>query len=346
MSIQTKELDPHLLEAAFYEKAFQFSYSSMNKVLTSPGIFYREYVLKDREIQYGKHLLEGIIIHYLVLENKGFDDKFLVLSDNLPSDTNRAVADYCFEMYKQKDDTTLILSDFRDEILEHLVEINKHQSLKDTKDGLGDDKRIAKIADQRTLDYFEFLKKKEGRTIIDSALLDKCTRRADIVKANTQMRELLGLDLVSDGRTYGVYNELDLDIKAVEGEHFGYKGIIDNLVVDVQNKTIRINDFKTTGKSLTNFEEAVEYWNYWLQAAMYVKLVKSFLSAVIDEHWTIEFRFIVFDKYDQLYAFPVTAETLQAWVEKMKVVEKEAEYHYVSKDFTLPYEYAQGEVKL
>jgi hypothetical protein len=346
MSIKTRELDPNLLEAAFYDKPFKFSYSSMNKVLTSPGIFYKEYVLKEREIQYGKHLLEGTVIHYLVLENQGFDDKFLVLSDNLPSDTNRLVADYCFEIYKEKDDDTLVLTDFVTEILDKLLEINKHQSLKDTKDGLGDDKRIAKIADQRTLDYFEFLKKKAGRIIIDSALLDKCTRRADIVKANTQMRDLLGLDLESDGRTYGVYNELDIDIDAKEGESFGYKGILDNMVVDVRNKTIRINDFKTTGKSLTDFSEAVEYWNYWLQAAMYVKLVRSFLSSVIQKDWTIEFRFIVFDKYDQLYAFQVTDETLNSWVEKMKVAEKEAEYHYVSKDFTLPYEYAQGDVKL
>lgn len=346
MSIKTREIDPHLCEAAFYEKPFKFSYSSMNKVLTSPGIFYREYILKDREKQYGKHLLEGTVIHYLVLENEGFDDKFLVLSDNLPSDTNRIVADYCFEMYAERDDDTLILTDFTPEILEKLLDINKHQSLKDTKDGLGDDKRIAKIADQKTLDYFEFLKKQAGRTIIDSALLDKCTRRADVVKENLQMRALLGLDLVSDGKTYGVYNELALDIEAAEGEHFGYKGILDNLVIDVAKKQVRINDFKTTGKDLKNFSEAVEFWNYWLQAAMYTKLVRNFLGKVITDEWTIEFRFIVFDKYDQLYAFPVTDETMSEWVAKMKVVEKEAAYHYVSKDFTLPYEYARGLVKL
>ena len=43
----SRELDPNLLEAAFYDKPFKFSYSSMNKVLTSPGIFYKEYVLKN-----------------------------------------------------------------------------------------------------------------------------------------------------------------------------------------------------------------------------------------------------------------------------------------------------------
>jgi hypothetical protein len=83
MSISTKELDTNLLEAEFYEKPFYFSYSSLNKLITAPAIFYKEYVRREREDEFKKYLLEGIIIHYLVLEHQGFDDKFLVTSDNL-----------------------------------------------------------------------------------------------------------------------------------------------------------------------------------------------------------------------------------------------------------------------
>lgn len=350
--ISTKtELDPNLLEAAFYEQPFKFSYSSLNKLITSPGIFYREYVLKQREEQYAKHLLEGTIIHFLVLENQGFDDNFIVLGDSLPSETNMIVADYVFnECYmKQKEDQfdeTLELCDFEQAILDQLKEINKHQSLKDTKDGTGDSKRIAKIDESKTQAYFKFLKTKGTRTIIDSALLDKCTRRADVIKADPQMRKLLGMDIVSDGKTFGVYNELPLDIETEEGLPFGFKGIVDNMVIDVRQKTVYINDFKTTGKSLTHFPESVEFWNYWLQAAMYDKLVRNYLSKVLTDEWTVEFRFIVFDKYDQLYPFLVTESTMHEWKEALAVTEKEALYHYEFKDFTLPYDYAQGNVNL
>ena len=34
--LKTKELDTNLLEAEFYEKPFKFSYSSLNKLMTSP----------------------------------------------------------------------------------------------------------------------------------------------------------------------------------------------------------------------------------------------------------------------------------------------------------------------
>lgn len=340
MSISTKELDSNLLEAEFYEKPFYFSYSSLNKLLVAPSIFYREYVLKQREDEFKKYLLEGIIIHYLVLEHQGFDDKFLVTPDNLPSANSITVAERIYEIYKEKSDDTLELGDFVQEIDDILTEMNLHQNVKDQ------DKRIAKIIEPKTELYFEFLKKQNGRTIIDSALLDTCTRRADIVKSNSQIRELLGLDIISDGKTYGVYNELELKVEAEKEKHFGYKGILDNLVVDVKNKTIRINDFKTTNKTITEFSETVEYWNYWLQAAMYMKLVRNFLRNVIKDDWCIEFRFITFDKYDQLYAFLVSETTMAKWENRLVEIEKQAEYHYTSKDFTLPYDYALSNVKL
>lgn len=338
--IKTKVNDPELLEAEFYSKPFKFSYSSMRKLLEAPSVFYKEYILKEKEDDFKKYLLEGILIHFLILENQNFDDKFLVMPDSLPSSNSIAVIDKVYEMYKDKEDTSLILMDFSPEIDDILTDMKLHQNVKDQS------KRIAKIVEPKGIVYFEFLKKKEGRTIIDSELLDKCTRRAEIVRGNECISELLGLNLVSDGKNYGIYNELPLQIEAEEGELFGYKGIVDNVVVDVKAKTVRINDFKTTSKSLVDFPESVDYWNYWLQAVIYLKLVQNFLDRAIDNTWSVEFRFVVFDRNNQLYAFPVSTSTLKDWQTRFIDVKKEAEYHYNSKDFTLPYKYAQGIVNL
>jgi hypothetical protein len=342
--IQTKETDVNLLEAEFYEKPFNFSYSSLNTLLVAPAVFYKEYILQEKEEEFRKYLLEGIIIHYLVLENQGFDDKFIVSAENLPSANNIAVAEAIFKLtmvhHKDIHDETLELCDFENEIEELLQEMNLHQSVKDPV------KRIAKVVEPRTEAYFTFLKNRGNKTIIDSALLDKCTRRAEIVTSNPDMRVLLGLDLIPDNKIFGVYNELPIEVDKENGIPFGYKGRIDNLVVNVQSKTVHINDFKTTSKTLNDFSDSVDFWNYWLQAAMYVKLVRKFLSEVITEDWNIEFRFVVFDKYDQLYAFLVSEDTMKEWTEKLTIVEKEALYHYESRDFTLPYNFAQGIVNL
>lgn len=347
--LKTKEVDPNLLEAEFYNKPFKFSYSSLNKLLETPSVFYKEYILKEKDDDFKKYLLEGILIHFLVLENQNFDERFLVIPDKLPSDNVIAVVKHIHSLYaaEENPDPKNKLGDYRDEILNQLKEMDYYQNLKDTSNGTGDDKRIAKIVEPKAEAYFKFLKKQQGRDIIDSEMLDRCTRRAEIVKANPQMRDLLGLDLLSDFKTFGIYNELYIE-KDEEDYPFGFKGVVDNIVVDVDNRVIRINDFKTTSKELTKFSDSVEYWNYWLQAAMYEKLVCEFFKNVMKEssEWKIEFRFIVFDRHNQLYAFKVQDSTMEEWKSKLKYVEKQADYHYKSKDFTLPYEYALGYVKL
>ena len=54
-------------EEEFYaNKNFAFSYSSLNKLLFSPSLFYKDYILQDREIRTDKHLVEGKLVHCLV----------------------------------------------------------------------------------------------------------------------------------------------------------------------------------------------------------------------------------------------------------------------------------------
>jgi len=340
------EQDKHLLEAEFYSKPFNFSYSSLSKLLLSPDIFYKEYVLKQKDIRTAKHLLEGTLIHFLLLEGNNFADSFIITPEHLPSDNSVAVVKEIHKIYEAriKEDparTDLELGDFPQEIDEVLTAMNLHQSVKDA------EKRLAKIIEPKSIAYFDYLKVKDTKEIIDSTMLDKATLAVSKIKASESICELLGMTREPDGNTFGVYNELPVETP-LDGLPFGLKGIIDNLTIDVLKKQININDFKTSGKPLSEFSDTVEYWKYWLQAVVYIKLTKEFFKNVIKDNpdWTITFRFIVFDKYDQLYAFPVSSDTLKVWEEKFQAAINGAKYHYENKDFTLPYDFAVGNVKL
>jgi len=342
----TDEEDKHLLEAAFYGKPFQFSYSSLSRLLLSPNIFYKEYVLQQKEISTAKHLLEGTLIHFLLLEGNHFNDRFVVTPENLPSDNSILVANAIFEIYevRVKENTDLrdlVLSDFPTEIDLVLTEMNLHQSVKDQ------DKRLAKILEPKTEAYFEYLKVRDTKDVIDSTMLDRATLAVEKIKSNEKICELLGMTREPDGNTFGVYNEIALSTTLPDFP-FGLKGIVDNITIDVEKKQININDFKTSGKSLLEFADTVEYWKYWLQSVIYNKLAAEFFKGVIndDPAWKIDFRFIVFDKYDQLYAYRVSAETLALWTERCETALIAARYHYDSKDFTLPYDFAVGNVEL
>jgi hypothetical protein len=137
---------------------------------------------------------------------------------------------------------------------------------------------------------------------------------------------------------------------SVNQEHlpFGYKGILDNVVMDYDTKTLFINDLKTTGKDIASFPDSVSYYKYWIQAAIYHKLAwENFIKPLPDAvEWNIVITFIVIDKYNQVYPYQVSKETLEMWLVDFEDIEDKIKYHYEKREYKLPYELALGNVKL
>jgi len=111
---------------------------------------------------------------------------------------------------------------------------------------------------------------------------------------------------------------------------------------------IFINDLKTTGKSIQDFPEAVEYYKYWIQAVIYTILASDkFLKDKPDAaEWKVQVTFIVIDKYNLVYPFQVSAETMSQWKSDFKNVLQIAKWHYTQKKYDLPFDLAVGNIKL
>jgi len=325
----------------FYKKKFYFSYSSINKLLFSPSMFYSHYVLNKREDSKDAHLVAGSVLHCLLFEPETYDEKFVSLPGKLPSGNNKQVIDSVFRYHVTLGNNTLELEDYTDEIINELITVNLHQSLKT------DQQRLDKILTAEHKEYFKFLKLSLNRSVVDQDTLNSCKASVEVLKLNPSVRALLQLDRTEDDTHITVHNELPLAID-VEYQPFGYKGILDNIVIDSETKTIFINDLKTTGKNLADFPDSVKYYKYWIQAVMYTKLVfHKFIKWEPDEtEWNIIVTFIVIDKYNQVYPFQVSNESLAIWEQDFDDIEDVIKYHYENKDFTLPYELALGNVKL
>ena len=67
-------------ENTFYDKKFYFSYSSLSKLLWNPVAFYHIYVLGLREEKITPSLLNGKVIHALLLSMDVFNDMFIISS--------------------------------------------------------------------------------------------------------------------------------------------------------------------------------------------------------------------------------------------------------------------------
>jgi hypothetical protein len=352
--IQTKDLveqDSALREADFYAKKFRFSFTSLSRLLESPKEFYREYIMKDREIKRDRHLVLGTLTHFLSLEHVNFDDHFAVSPEGVPTGNAQEIIETIYKIYdaiEDKDDGAYELEFFEDEILEEMRELNYWQQLKDDKKAphlTGDQKRLAKVLEPKNINYFEFLKNSQRKELVDGNMLSEAAFKADIIKSDPKICELMGIGKEHDGENYGIYNEHDLEME-VEGLPFGVRGKLDNIFIDVANKTIYINDLKTTGGRVQDFQDSVEKWNYWLQAAIYTSLVQEFLKDAVGDDWEMVFHFIVIDRYNQAYPFPVSHESMIKWLNDMNDEFGKAAYHYTKREYALPYEFIAGEIKL
>ena len=84
----------------FYKNKFYFSYSSINKLLFSPRMFYSHYVLNQRQDSVDAHLIEGRVLHCLLLEPENFDEQFLVINSKVPSGNTKTIIDAIFKQDK------------------------------------------------------------------------------------------------------------------------------------------------------------------------------------------------------------------------------------------------------
>jgi hypothetical protein len=324
-----------VLEQGFYDKPFYFSYSSLNKLLWNPAVFYQLYVMGIKEERTDAHLVQGKLIHLLLLEPEKFEKQFMMSPSNLPTGNPRVVIDRVFNHYlelSRNGDSRTELTAFEGAILDVMRDMNYFQNLKT------DQQRIDKIINDETKNYWIFLKTKGDKTLIDEETYKFCKDAVELIKLNKKVCDLIGCN-VSDFDSIEVFNELPVQCE-LPNKPFGIKGIIDNLLIDHDKKIIRINDMKTTSKELKDFPETIEYYSYWLQAAIYIRMVSELYKYLLDHGYQIELNFIVIDRSFQTYSFPLSSETSLEWQDRFIKVLDKAEWHYTNKNYELPYEFA------
>ena len=330
-----------VLEKDFYSKKFYYSYSSLNKLIWNPQVFYQMYVLGLREEKLDNHLVQGKLIHLLLLEPEKFEKEFMMMPGKLPTDSLRQVVDRVFKHYlelNRNGDTRTELAEFDGAILDVMRDMNYHQSLKT------DQQRLDKIITPDAVSYWEFLKAKGDKTLIDPDTYKFCVDAVEIVKTNDKICQLIGCN-VTEFDNKEVINEMPVTTDFTN-QQYGLKGIIDNIVIDHDKKMIYVNDIKTTSKDLKDFPESIEFYSYWLQAVIYMIIVNQLYGNLMGQGYEAKFHFVVIDRTFQSYAFPVSETTLNSWLDRFQECIKKAEWHYKNKSYDLPYEFANSLVVL
>lgn len=323
-------------EEEFFDKKFMMSYSGLNKLLYSPRLFYLHYIMGQRDDSNDKFAIEGKLIHCLFLNPDDFDKEFVLSVNDIPSDNPKEVLHRLFNHYKELNaagDPRVHLEHFEHAIIDILKDMNLYQSLKT------DAQRIEKIINEKHVSYWEYLKKAEGKQIVDPTVYEQCTAVVEEIKANNIVMHIMGYR-PSFGQDLKIQNEIELAAFDEKYPLFGLRGFIDNLVIDNTNKIIFVNDLKKSSKDIGSFVDSIEYYRYWMQASMYYMLVYNvYLSKPEYADYKFEFRFIVIDNYLQIAPIKVSEKTLKEWVTKTQTLLDQAHYHFDTRDFDLPYQF-------
>lgn len=330
-------------EKDFYSKPFKFSYSSLNKLLFSPSLFYNDYILKQRQEKLDKHLLEGKVLHCLLFEPEKLQEKFKIVPGKLPTDNVRKILHSLHKVSNlglttDNSCVDLMSKELENSILSILKEENLYQTLKE------DSARLVKIQCQENVEYWNFINNSKV-DVIDEETLKRCQEQIEIIKNNTQVNKIFGefqTDFPLD--TIETFSEKYLECK-LSNYNFGLKGYVDFYKIDNDKKEIVICDLKTTSKTIDEFPETFGYYKYWLQAVIYIKLVIENLPEE-KQNYKIIFNFVVIDKYNQVYPFEVSEISLDAWVNDLRYALETANYHYTNNNYSLPFKYLVNKVTL
>lgn len=310
------------------------SYSGLNKMLFSPKLYYKHYILGEKEDSIDSWAIDGNLFDCYMTNESEFFSRFSIVPGVIPSDNTKKLV---YKIYKDFPVGSDDLSTYRTQILEELVNINLHQSLKT------DEQRLEKILTPDAINYFKFLKSSENKIVVDNEQVIAAKTRAELIKQDAKCSSKLALG----GSDFNVevvtqkmfYHELN-------GKYpFTLRGIPDRIVIDHKNKKIKIFDIKTTGKTLDDFyPDTYEYLKYDLQSAIYYTLIGNEYKNSDLKDYTVSFEFFVIDKYDQYAFFEISHAAMQHNLKTLKEALDIAHYHISNNDYSVPYKFRNGSI--
>lgn len=242
----------------------------------------------------------GSILDTLLTDTEEFDNKFYVSDTETPSELVLKVLN---ELWNTVDDKKLDLEHIPTKVKIDIM--NKHSFYSYWKDPT----RLAKLATDG-YEYYRLMTQVLGKTIISSNEKKAAIASADALKQNRKTRR------------YFVRNPFNKDIELLyqlkfkcKLRGFDVRCMFDFIEVDHANKIITPGDLKTTGEPEEHFEHSFLKWSYFIQATLYMAILKEILSQddYFKDFTIMPFRFVVVNK-DNLSPIEwiVTEETIAA----------------------------------
>ena len=182
-----------------------------------------------------------------------------------------------------------------------LLEINNAEWQKNWRE----DTRV-RVLSERVAMYYNLKVQAGSKTVVDRATYDRVTKMVQALKTSPATQGYFAdNDPMSPVRRY-----YQLKFKA-KFKGVNYRVMMDEVVVDYEDKKIIPIDLKTSGSHEWDFQHSFEKWTYMIQAMLYWRVLKAnLMNDSYFKDFTLEnYRFIVVNKESLtplVWEFPLT----------------------------------------
>lgn len=282
-----------------------------------------EKFFETRPKLYSDSLVFGSAVHELVLQPENFE---LIESVDRPTAKAGAMAE---ELFKSNG-----VPPTDDEIRAASQKIDYYKNSLNAK-------RISELRDKcnsywRGRAIFESgYDFKKTPIYLDAKSRDKLKEVLKSLNKNKDIQNLLHPGIGMSANERAILMDIKVEVPGEKPFKLRLKSKLDNYNIDLDNNVITVNDLKTTGKYITDFEKSITKYHYYREMAMYCWLLQLYVkyklkeSGLKEEPFNIKSNFLAVETFPDYYTkvSPMTKELFKKGFEEFRKLLKTVAFY-------------------
>jgi len=227
------------------ELAFPISQSSLKNLLVHPN-FYR-FKKENNTKEYSTAFSIGGAVDSMIISEEEFNKKYNVVDITYPSGKGLIMLNHML---------TNLNGIYEEELLSAFKQADYAESTKFETIRVGFESKYKGIID----------KLQEGKVILSTEQYNLVLDIVNSFKTNPFTQDYF------NSKKYKIIDQLKINFVYLDK---GCIAILDRVLIDKKNKTIRVIDWKTSSDSLSNFTKSIKKYGYDFQGAFYSLAIKA-----------------------------------------------------------------------